>query len=84
MDPESALRCWDRAAPAYSASRSSGPLALSSLYERVVEELLGEVRGKRVLDAGCGNGLSFAKTSSDSLKRIGDRPQIRAAESCWR
>jgi ubiquinone/menaquinone biosynthesis C-methylase UbiE len=56
MDPESALRCWDRAAPAYSASRSSGPLALSSLYERVVEELLGEVRGKRVLDAGCGNG----------------------------
>ena len=28
--------------------------------------------------------LSFAKTSSDSLKRTRDRPQIRAAESRWR
>jgi hypothetical protein len=52
-DPVSALRYWDRAAAAYSRSRSSGPLALSSLYEPAVEELLGDVRNKRVLDGGC-------------------------------
>jgi ubiquinone/menaquinone biosynthesis C-methylase UbiE len=50
------LRYWDLAAPAYSASRQNGPLALSTLYEPVIEELLGDVTNKRLLDAGCGDG----------------------------
>ncbi len=50
------LRYWDRAAAAYSASRLDGPLALAAIYEPVVNELIGNVSNKRVLDAGCGDG----------------------------
>lgn len=60
-DADRALRYWDRAAGAYGASRRDGPLALSSIYEPVIDELLGDVTDKRVLDAGCGDGLYARK-----------------------
>jgi SAM-dependent methyltransferase len=50
------VECWSRAAHAYVASRQDGPLALSSIYEPAIDELLGDVTGRRVLDAGCGDG----------------------------
>jgi 2-polyprenyl-3-methyl-5-hydroxy-6-metoxy-1,4-benzoquinol methylase len=56
MSPETPLSYWERAAAAYSASRQGGPLALSALYEPVVDALVGEIAGRHVLDAGCGDG----------------------------
>jgi SAM-dependent methyltransferase len=55
-DSQSALDHWNRAAAVYSHSRGSGPLALCSLYEPSIEQLLGNVTGKQILDAGCGDG----------------------------
>lgn len=59
-----ALRYWDRAAAAYNASRPDGPLALSAIYEPIVDELLGDVGNKQVLDAGCGDGRYAKKLAS--------------------
>jgi hypothetical protein len=59
-----ALQHWDRAASAYAAGRAAGPLTLSALYEPVIDDLLGEVAGKRVLDAGCGDGTTRAGSPS--------------------
>jgi SAM-dependent methyltransferase len=50
------LESWSRAAHAYVTSRRDGPLALSAIYEPAIDELLGDVSGRRVLDAGCGDG----------------------------
>jgi SAM-dependent methyltransferase len=70
-DPDSlnTLRYWDRAAAAYSASRLDGPLALSTIYEPVVDELVADVSGKRVLDAGCGDGR-YAKALATRGARV--------------
>jgi len=47
---------WDRAAERYSAFVREGRDEHGRIYEPAVRELLGEVAGKRVLDAGCGEG----------------------------
>ena len=68
MDPHTVLGYWDSAAIAYQASRADGPLALSSFYEPVVLELVGEVAARRVLDAGCGDGhLARALAAAGAL-----------------
>ena len=63
-DATDALRYWDRAAAAYSASRLDGPLAVSAIYEPVIDQLLADVTGRRVLDAGCGNGRHAKKLAA--------------------
>ena len=51
------IELWDRAARAYSESRRDGPLSESeSIYGPALDELMGDVAGRRVLDAGCGDG----------------------------
>ena len=51
------LGLWDRAARAYSESRRDGPLSESeAIYGPALDELVGEVAGRRILDAGCGDG----------------------------
>jgi SAM-dependent methyltransferase len=51
------LDLWDRAARAYSESRRDGPLSESeAIFGAALGELVGDVAGRRVLDAGCGDG----------------------------
>lgn len=68
-DPETVVGYWDRAAAQYSASRLDGPGGLSALYEPVVEELVGELADRHVLDAGCGDG-HFARTLAARGARV--------------
>jgi len=48
---------WNKAASAYCVRQDD----LKSIYQPVVEEQLGDVSGKRILDAGCGDG-SYSKS----------------------
>jgi SAM-dependent methyltransferase len=54
------IRYWDEAAAAYS----SYPQPERVVYEPAVDELLGDVAGKLVLDAGCGDGRYSRKLNS--------------------
>ncbi|PYN18542.1 MAG: class I SAM-dependent methyltransferase [Candidatus Rokuibacteriota bacterium] len=63
-DAARALRYWDRAAGAYAARRRDACLSTASIYAPVVEALLGDVRDKRVLDAGCGDGRDARKLAT--------------------
>ncbi len=58
------LRYWDRAARGYAARRRDDCLSLASIYDPVVRGLLGDVRDKRVLDAGCGDGRDARKLAA--------------------
>lgn len=60
MDTSSPAAIYDRMAADYSAKNESSPF--NELYERPATlALLGDVVGKRVLDAGCGSGALSAK-----------------------
>ena len=50
------LEKWEKVAREYSAFVREGKDACRREWEPVVLELLGEVAGKRILDAGCGEG----------------------------
>src|SRR5262245_35171610 len=64
------IALWDRAARAYRESRRDGPLAESeSIYGPALDELLGDVAGRRVLDAGCGDG-HHARALADRGARV--------------
>ena len=81
-DAERAVRYWDRAAGAYVASRQDGPLALSSIYVPVIDDLLGDVKDKRVLDVGCGDGYyarKLAATGAAVLAIDGSAEMIKLA-----
>jgi 2-polyprenyl-3-methyl-5-hydroxy-6-metoxy-1,4-benzoquinol methylase len=54
------IRYWDEAAADYCSH--SRPARVE--YEPVVDELLGDVSGKRVLDAGCGDGTHSRRLNS--------------------
>jgi len=58
------LKHWDRAARVYSASRVDGALATAAIYEPVVDALLGNVSGRRRLDAGCGDGQAARRLAA--------------------
>jgi SAM-dependent methyltransferase len=57
---EDHIRYWDEAAADYCSRPRSGRVE----YEPVVDELLGDVSGKRVLDAGCGDGTYSRRLNS--------------------
>lgn len=48
---------WDIAAETYSEENNKGRNFHSQIYLAAVNELLGNVKGKCVLDAGCGDGF---------------------------
>lgn len=59
------IRYWNEAAAEYCSRMDRSPqVEARSEYEPVVEELLGDVSGKRVLDAGCGGGAFSRKLAS--------------------
>ena len=56
---------WNKAAADYCSRMERFPqVEARSEYEPVVDELLGDVSGKRVLDAGCGGGTYSRKLAS--------------------
>lgn len=57
---EQHIRYWNEAAADYC----SRPLPARVLYEPVVDDLLGDVSGKCILDAGCGDGRYSKKLNS--------------------
>ncbi|AAM06896.1 TPA: class I SAM-dependent methyltransferase [Methanosarcina acetivorans] len=48
---------WDIVAESYSAENHQGKNFHAQIYLATVKELLGDVAGKHVLDAGCGDGF---------------------------
>lgn len=48
---------WDIVAETYSEKNNRGRNFNSQIYLAAVNELLGNVKGKRILDAGCGDGF---------------------------
>ena len=54
MKKEDHIAYWNEAATGYCSRRDE----MSLIYRPVVDELVGNVSGKRVLDAGCGDGES--------------------------
>ena len=75
---------WDIVAENYSEEINQGKNFHSQIYLAAVDELLGNVNGKRILDAGCGDGffslelaqkgaLVTAVDSSDSMLNIAKR-----------
>jgi 2-polyprenyl-3-methyl-5-hydroxy-6-metoxy-1,4-benzoquinol methylase len=54
------IRYWNKVAADYCSRQDK----LTSIYQPVVDELLGDVSGKRVLDAGCGDGMYSRKLAS--------------------
>jgi ubiquinone/menaquinone biosynthesis C-methylase UbiE len=70
---------WNKVAAAYSTRHDE----LTSIYRPVVDELLGCVAGKRVLDAGCGDGyhaLSLAARGATVVGVDGSPEMITLAE----
>jgi ubiquinone/menaquinone biosynthesis C-methylase UbiE len=59
------IRYWNEAAAEYCSRVERPPqVETRSEYEPVLEELLGDVSGKHILDAGCGGGTYSRKLAS--------------------
>jgi ubiquinone/menaquinone biosynthesis C-methylase UbiE len=59
------IRYWNQAAAEYCSRMERSPqVETRSEYEPVVDELLGHVSGKHVLDAGCGGGAFSRKLAA--------------------
>lgn len=73
-DPDSTpepLKLWDRAAGRYAGDSSALSAFHASIYLPVVDAMLGDVRNKKILDAGCGNGEYAKKLASAGATVIG-------------
>ncbi len=58
------LKLWDNAAAEYSRVQAKGAEFNVGIYLPVVERFVGDVSGKHILDAGCGDGY-FSKKLAD-------------------
>jgi 2-polyprenyl-3-methyl-5-hydroxy-6-metoxy-1,4-benzoquinol methylase len=59
------IRYWNQAAAEYCSRMERSPQLDARLeYEPVVDELLGDVSGKHILDAGCGGGTYSRKLAA--------------------
>ena len=54
------IQCWNKVAGDYCSRQDE----LALIYQPAVDELLGDVFGKRILDAGCGGGTYSRKLAS--------------------
>lgn len=66
LDQDQGTRIWDRNAEEWHRSFGERDPNRSDLLDPLVLDLLGEVKGKRILDAGCGDGYLSRK-----LARLG-------------
>ncbi len=58
---ENHIQCWNRAAKKYSMHFRKAGADLQTIYQPAVDELLGNVSGKHILDAGCSEGYYSRK-----------------------
>jgi len=66
LDQNQGTRIWDRNAEEWHRSYGERDPNRSDLLDPLILDLLGEVKGKRILDAGCGDGYLSRK-----LARLG-------------
>ncbi len=58
------IQYWDKVAKEYSADLQDGKNDFTVIYQPAIHELLGNLFGKRILDAGCGDGYYSRKLAS--------------------
>jgi len=58
------IQHWNEVADSYSADLQDGKSDLAMIYQPSIDELLGNVCGKRILDAGCGEGYYSRELAS--------------------
>ncbi|MGH3390925.1 MAG: class I SAM-dependent methyltransferase, partial [Actinomadura sp.] len=73
---EAAIRQWDAATTraAMEAVAEGGDFAKRHLVNPTLLRLLGDVRGRRVLDAGCGNGYFSRLLAERGARVVGVEP----------
>lgn len=73
---EAAIRRWNTSATreAMEATAEDGDFAKRRLVNPVLLRLLGEVRDRRVLDAGCGNGYFSRMLAKRGARVVGVEP----------
>nr|WP_319538653.1 class I SAM-dependent methyltransferase [uncultured Methanospirillum sp.] len=65
------LDLWNHAALRYAADESQLTLFHRSIYMPVIEQMIGNVRDKNVLDLGCGSGNLTKKIALDGAFALG-------------
>ncbi len=65
------LHLWDQVANRYTGDQSSGKSFHDALCIPVIDTMIGDVRNKVILDAGCGNGAYAKKLASIGATVIG-------------
>src|ERR1700716_2886397 len=73
---EAAIRRWDNSVTrqAMAANAKDGDFAKRHLANPALLRLLGEVRGRRVLDAGCGDGYFSRMLAERGARVVGVEP----------
>ncbi|MDI6734294.1 MAG: class I SAM-dependent methyltransferase [Patescibacteria group bacterium] len=79
------IKSWNKAAKEYNDFIQKGDMFRTQLLNEVVLKLLGDLNGKKILDAGCGQGY-FSKILSDKrVKKVvgidGSENLIKLAKS---
>lgn len=64
---------WSSIAQKYDAVvKETGDQSQQLIINPVVQELLGDLRDKCVLDAGCGNGYCYRRHGSNPTNNLSD------------
>ena len=82
---EAAIAQWDKTAsrPLLEATAQDGDFAKRHLVNEAILRLVGDVRGQRVLDAGCGNGyLSRMLAERGGAQVVGVEPTDAMVRFC--
>ncbi|MBI4084808.1 MAG: class I SAM-dependent methyltransferase [Candidatus Levybacteria bacterium] len=62
---------WDRVANVYARDRRAGSMHHRFISDPALFAMIGEVTGKRVLDAGCGEGIISRKLAEKGAEVVG-------------
>ena len=71
LDQNQGTRIWDRNAEEWHRSYGERDPNRSDLLDPLILDLLGEVKGKQILDAGCGDGYLSRKLARLGAQVIG-------------
>ena len=71
LDQNQGTRIWDRNAEEWHRSYGERDPNRGDLLDPLILDLLGEVKGKRILDAGCGDGYLSRKLARLGAKVTG-------------
>jgi len=72
---------WDRVADGwFSRYTESGDVNRQYVIDRAILKILGEIKGKRILDAGCGNGYLCRLLSKRGAEMVGVDASKRSIE----